>query len=104
MLELVLFAMRPKGEGWLDGGLEIVSQNHAAYAVVLRDKDGSIETILDLSLRVAVVPEDKSINDPGLTKAKAVYIPVSTILSSGPLVGVASTLGNRFLGDTRRSI
>ena len=38
--------------------------------MVLRDEYGSIETILDLSLRVAVVPEDLSVEDLGLIKAR----------------------------------
>ena len=38
--------------------------------MVLRDEYGSIKTILDLSLRVAVVPEDLSVDDLGLIKAR----------------------------------
>ena len=38
--------------------------------MVLRDENGSIETILDLSLRMAVVPEDLSVDDLGLIKAR----------------------------------
>ena len=38
--------------------------------MVLRDEYGSIETILDLSLRVAVVPEVMLVDDLGLFKAR----------------------------------
>ena len=38
--------------------------------MVLRDEYGSIETILDLSLRVAVVPEDMSVDGLDLFKAR----------------------------------
>ena len=38
------------------------------------------------------------------TEGKAVIVPVGTILSSGPFVGEASALGDRFLRHTRCSI
>ena len=55
---------------------------------VLRNEYWPIETILDFSLCVTVVPEPMSTS--GLPWTRGFAIPVSTILSGGPFVTKAS--------------
>ena len=51
--------MSPKGEGWLGGGLDMFYEfpTRKLGAIFLLDEYRPIETILDLSLCVTMVPK-----------------------------------------------
>ena len=72
--------------------------------ILLLDENWPIETILNFSLCVTMVPKVTSIDSTYFKLRPRVNLPIGTVLSSCPFVGETSPLGDRFLCNARSAI